>query len=412
MRNLLLIVSLIILVPFSLFAERTALSGRVTDNLGKPLEDAIVIIYHAGVKRGYSTFCPSCYRDCGKRSITDRTGSFTIKDLDSDLWFELVIVRDGFAPAFVERVDPSHGPGEALTLVPRARVDDPSRVVRGRVTDTRGRELRDAVVMSLGVVAVGRGSPITMIGQVNGLEPMAVTNTKGEFELAYREKATGMLLQVEARGMAAKLIALPTGAKRQTIVVSDGALIRGRLMNHGKAVAGAEVGLIAQDTGGFGANLKIVGNPYDEMHIGTQEDGSFVMANVPTPVDWYVYGKMEAISTLGGTDLVKCTARRDKEEVNVGDIEIIPGHRLRGEVTLRDGAPIADGMRVTIYAERTRDSQTALLGRDGHFEFVGLPVGKYNIVPSVRGYRIQSFETTIDRDVDGFKIALQPEERR
>jgi hypothetical protein len=253
-------------------------------------------------------------------------------------------------------------------------------------------------------------------GSIKGLEPIAVTNPKGEFELAYSEKATGMILRVEARGMATKLIAVPTGPGRETITVSDGALIRGRLVNHGKPVAGAEVGLIAQDRGGFLDKLKVFGHPYEEIRIGTQEDGSFVITNVPAPVDWYVYGKMEAITALGATDPVKCTTTRDSEEVNVGDIQIIPGHRLRGRITLSDGGAMADGMRVTISADRAWDSQTAVIGHDGHFEFVSLPTGKYEIFTSVLGYRLQKnrhiIEATIDRDIDDFAIALDPARSR
>ena len=35
-------------------------------------------VYHAGVKKGYSTYCPSCYVDCGKRNITDNQGMFIL----------------------------------------------------------------------------------------------------------------------------------------------------------------------------------------------------------------------------------------------------------------------------------------------------------------------------------------------
>ena len=139
MRNRLLIASLIVIASISFAADRVTLTGKVTDKLGQPLENATVMVYHAGVKTGYSIYCPSCYRDCGKRTVTDRTGSFTIKNLDSDLWFELLVVREGYTAAFVERVDPSHGPAEAAALAPRAPVDDPSRVVRGRVVDQHGR---------------------------------------------------------------------------------------------------------------------------------------------------------------------------------------------------------------------------------------------------------------------------------
>jgi len=63
---------------------------------------------------------------------------------------------------------------------------------------------------------------------------------------------------------------------------------------------------------------------------------------------------------------------------------------------------------VTISADRAWDDQTAVIGHDGHFEFASLPTGKYEIVASVRGYRLQSIEATIDRDINDFAIALDP----
>jgi anaerobic selenocysteine-containing dehydrogenase len=87
-------------------AGRVTLSGKVTDSSGKLLENATVMIYEAGVKKGYSTFCPSCYVDCGKRAITDRAGTFTFTNLDPDLWFKLLVIRDGYTATFVNKVDP------------------------------------------------------------------------------------------------------------------------------------------------------------------------------------------------------------------------------------------------------------------------------------------------------------------
>jgi hypothetical protein len=221
-----------------------------------------------------------------------------------------------------------------------------------------------------------------------------------------------MMLQVEARGMATKLAAVPTGAKRKTITVFDGAAIRGRLVNRGKPVAGAEIGLIAQDRGGFGDNLKIVGNPYLEVRIGTRDDGSFLIPNVPVPVAWYVYAKMESIASLGVTNPVERSTVRDGELINVGDLQIIHGHHLQGRVTLSDGVRIPDGTRITIGADRVWDSQTVVIGHDGTFKFRSLPTGKYEIFPSVRGYRLQDkqrrIEITIDEDIDTLEIVLDP----
>lgn len=420
MRKRLLIATLV-LAPASFSADRVTLTGKVTDKLGKPLEDATVMVYHAGVKKGYSTFCPSCYVDCGKRTLTDRTGAFTIKSLDPDLLFELLVIRDGYTATFVKKVDPSHGPAETATLAPRAAVDDPARIVRGRVVDSHGQPLRAAVVEPLGVDEVSERGRMSRYGTIDGLDPVAVTNPQGEFELSYNKPAMGILVKVEARGMAAKLIAMPTAAERKTIAVSDGATIHGRLMNQGKPVAGAEVGLIARERGGYGGSLKIIGNPYEEIRIGTQQDGTFAITNVPTPVEWYVYGKMESIAALGAADPVECSTARDGQEIDIGDIQIHPGHRLRGKVTLNDGAAMADGMRVTISSSQAFDSQTAILGRDGSFEFKSLPTGPYEIFTSVRGYRFDpdklkkyqyALQTTIDRDIDDYAITLVPVPRR
>jgi hypothetical protein len=34
------------------------------------------LVYEAGVKKGYSVFCPACWTDCGKHVITDAEGTF------------------------------------------------------------------------------------------------------------------------------------------------------------------------------------------------------------------------------------------------------------------------------------------------------------------------------------------------
>jgi hypothetical protein len=197
-----------------------------------------------------------------------------------------------------------------------------------------------------------------------------------------------MLLQVEARGMATKLVAVPTGAKRHSITVFDGATIRGRLVNQGKPVPATEIGLIARDKGGFGDNLKIVGNPYPEVRIGTQDDGTFLIPNVPVPVGWYVYAKMESIASLGATNPVESSTVRDGELLNVGDLQVIPGHRLRGRIRLSDGVRIPDGMRITIQSDRIWDSQTVLIAHDGTFDFMSIPHGRILYSPVGPGLSI------------------------
>jgi hypothetical protein len=392
----------------SFAVERATVTGKVTDAAGKPLEHATVMVYHAGVKKGYSIFCPSCYTDCGKRTISDVSGAFTIEGLSPDLWFELLVVRDGYTPTFIEKVDPLKGPAATAALTVRAPVDDPSRVVLGRVVDTHGVAVRDAVVTPDGILIVRRGG--TIYGTFRGL--VAVTNEKGEFEIAYSEPTLKMLLMVEPRAMAPKSIILPTGLERQTVTVSDGALVRGRLVDNGKPVGGAEIGLSPRQAWHGMANLTISGSFYNEVPIGTQEDGTFAITNVPAPEQWNVYGKMESIASWRATDPIALTTTHDNQEVNVGDIQIKRGYHLRGKVLLSDSMPVPEGMRLTIQSEPTRDVQTILLSTDGQFEFVGLAAGKYSFIPSVKGYKSPKdkleIDASIDHDVDDFVITLDP----
>src|SRR5947208_2001475 len=112
--------------------DRASISGKVLDAAGKLVEHATVLIYHAGVKQGYSTFCPSCYADCGKRAFTNAAGDFRFEGLSPDLWFELLVLRDGSVPALIKKVDPAKGTIATATLNARPDLAGLS-VVRGHV---------------------------------------------------------------------------------------------------------------------------------------------------------------------------------------------------------------------------------------------------------------------------------------
>jgi hypothetical protein len=388
-------------------ADGVTLKGKVTDVAGRPIEHATVMVYHAGVKTGYSTFCPSCYADCGKRTFTDATGTYTFTHLNPDLWFELLVVSDGYGPVSVKNVDPSIGPATAV-LSPRSSIEDPRQMVRGRVVDSSGNLLSDVVVQPQGVASdLG-----PVIGTVPGLDPLVVTNDKGEFEVNYEGSASKMLLLVEARDMAPKFIVMPTGAERRTVSLYEGAVLRGRLMADGKAVGGAEIGLIARERGGFGSGLSMFGNPYGELKVGTQSDGSFAFTNVPAPVEWYVYAKMKSLEGRGATEPVMCATSVDRQVVDVGDIQVKPGNRLKGQIVLSDGKAIPNGMEIVISSDRAWDTQTASLGADGHFEFEGLSPGNYSISPAVRGYNppgaAENIAVSIDHDLESRRIVLTP----
>lgn len=367
------------------------------------------MVYHAGVKVGYSTFCPSCYIDCGKRAVTDAEGAFKIKDLAPDLWFTLLAARDGYAPKITEAIDPVKVPTVSVKLTAKPPITDFSGTVRGRVLDADGSPVPYAVINPTGLITEG-GS---FNGTIPGLEPISIANKQGEFEVSYSKRTPKMLLEVEARGFAAKFAAMETGPDRHSVTLTDGAIIVGNLVQDGKPVPNAQIGLIAKDRGGFGADLKLIGYPYEVVRIGTDANGRFAIPNVPAGIDWYVYPTMDSVSALGAASPIEVHVSKDGEYVQAQDLVMKPGFHVRGTVVASDNKPIADGMGVILSSETVWDSQTIPLGSDGHFEFTNVPAGKYTIHASVKGYDEDMPQSgpppfPVNHDINNFITTIYP----
>ena len=252
-------------------AERATIHGRVLDEAGKPVERATVLLYAAGVKIGYSTYCPTCYADRGKRTAPDRSGAYTIAGLDGELWFRLLVVREGYAPEFVMRVDPAQGRSEDVKLKARAQ-PEAGLTVPCRVLDSHGLPLRDAVVKPEGVATRKGPARYRYDGDLRAVDRIAVTDPKGEFEIVSSKPALAMELMVEARGMAPKRFRdVLTGPERTPLTVTDGAMVHGRVMRNGKPAAGVELGLLTES--------RLSSQDFDEIRIGTGADGRF---EIPT----------------------------------------------------------------------------------------------------------------------------------
>jgi hypothetical protein len=405
MKRLLLTAILCCTTALPAAAPRANLTGTVVDTSGNPLPGVTVVVYHAGVKVGYSTFCPSCYLDCGKRVTTDAKGAFEIRDLAGDLWFSLLAARDGYVPKITKSIDPDKSPTVSLKLVVKPPATDFSGTVRGRLVDSAGAPVRDALISPTGLIAAGG---VSSYGTLPGLQPIAVSNQQGEFEISYDRPTPKMLLEIEGRGLAPKFAVIETGPDRHAVTLSDGATVVGRLTANGKPVPNAQIGLIPKQRAGFAGNLKIIGDPYEVVRIGTGADGRFTIPNVPAPVDWYVYATMDSISALGATSPIEVHVAKDGQYLQTPDLVVKPGYRVRGTVLVGDNKPIPDGMRVILSSETVWDSQTVPLAADGHFEFANLPPGKYTISPSVKGYRESASQLSVDHDIDNFTTTIYP----
>jgi hypothetical protein len=383
-------------------AARVTASGTVVDDTtNQPIPNATVMVYSAGVKTGYDQFCPTCYVDCGKRATTNADGAFTIPNLSPDLIFKLLVIHEGHSSAFINKVDPVAGPAQPAKLKPRTSPENPAQIVRGRLTDAKNLPIPDAVITQQGVIfEQGRA-----FGDVGWIDLVAVSNKNGEFELAYSKPAASMILQVAPRGMAPRLVTLPTGPAKHAITVTNGATVRGRLMANGKPVPNAELVLTTHS--------RTSGTTFQDIRIGTNENGDFVITNVPPGRIWDLVPTMDSLAPKGlAAGLVHVATKDDGQEIEIGAIQAIPALTLRGRIQLADGSPIPANMRLSVFGSRLPDRQTLVLPPDGKFEFKGLAKGVYVLSPAIKGYRPldpeQPQEFLMEGDRQDFNITLHP----
>lgn len=400
------VVAMFLLASSARGAERATATGKVLDADGKPVEHATVLVYEARVRTGYSVYCPTCWVDCGKRTVTGPDGTFSLAGLDPDLVFKLLAVRNGYKTTFIDKVDPSKGPAPDAVLRARVAVEDTSQTVRGRIVNEHGKPVKDAVVEQQGVTFRGpRG-----IGRAFGpddspdwIEPLAATDEQGEFEIAYAKPAVEITLNVSPRAMAPKLVTLPTGPNERTVAVSQGVTLRGRvLLPDGGPAANVEIGI--------SVHSHLSGTVFPEIRIGTKADGTFAITNIPAGRIWYAYPKMESLAARGLVgDAVPFETKDDGEEMDLGTLKLQNAYTLRGRVVPSDGSAIPSDMHVTVSSGF--DSQIVPLGEDGGFEVRGLSKGVYGISPGVKGYRTPDGfygEVLVDRDQKNITLPITP----
>ena len=247
-------------------------------------------------------------------------------------------------------------------------------------------------------------------------DPVAVTNLRGEFVLTSKSPISHADLRVEGTGVAPRIVA---GAKPEknphTIKMTAGVTLTGRFVRDGKPVAGAAAGLVQTD--------RRIGTYLGDTSIGTDVNGRFTFLNVHPDEDYFVYGMMGTIKDGGAIAVVRVHSGSDGATTDSGDLSVVRGHRIKGQVVLADGKPVPAKTRLMVSREDAWDHQSVELDQDGRFEISGLPIERYSLNVSLRGYKISSknhsadpqvawqLKGTIDQNIDSLKILMEPGSR-
>ncbi len=199
------------------------------------------------------------------------------------------------------------------------------------------------------------------------------------------------------------------------IAMTAGATITGRLVRDGQPVAGAAVGLVQASRN----SVTFLG----DMSIGTDDEGRFIFLNVHPDDDYFVYGLMASLPDGGAVEAHLVHAASEGGTSDVGDLPVVPGHRIEGRVLLADDQLIPPRTRLLVSREDAWDSRAVELDPEGRFTITGLPTERYSLVVALQGYRLSArnhsvdsqnpgrLVGTIDQDIAGLKILLEPAPR-
>jgi peroxiredoxin/protocatechuate 3,4-dioxygenase beta subunit len=363
---------------------RPTLTGAVMDAEGKPLAGATIFISTAAPKVGAGVLCPSCYPDCRKQTTSDAAGQFTIPDLDPELRFQILVVAKEHQPKFVDKVDPAEKPLK-VTVKPRSGGETPAKRLAGRVLDPDGKPVAGAVVNIRGVT---RGES-TQFGGNKDIDPLAVTDERGEFVINGQTTFEAAGVDVVARGFAKGIFqSLATGGKVHELKLAEGASLKGRVLKDGKPLAGVELGV----SGAERRSEVYVGN----FSVATDEDGRFLFVNLPAKTAYQLYGLMKSFGPHGSIPAQVVRTGENGGTFDTGNLTVKPGFTVAGEIRLKDGKPVPANTRILLSRENAWDSQQTTAATNGQFRFENVPAESVGLSTRIKGYQMSPRNGSID----------------
>lgn len=378
--------------------SRFDIDGAVKDEQGQPIAGATVFVYEAVPKVGPAD-CPSCYADCGKRSETGQFGEFHLPALDSLLRFKLFVVRQGYLPQFVSRVDTAKSLVD-VSLKKLSPAESPDKRINGKVVDPQGNPVKGALIVVKGL----RFENSTVFGS-SVIDPLAVSDEQGVFTLNSSQHFSGAILDVETRTFAKTRFASVTpGELLHELKLTEGSSVTGRLLKDGVPLSGVEVSLFDVIRGAE--------NSMGRFSALTSESGKFTFLNIPSSRNYNFNAKMQSLNEKGCLTNRVVKLGGDGTKSDLGDLGVKPGFLVAGRVKLPAGHVLPAGSKMVLQRYEKADAYAVPVEDDGSFRFENVPGELMEMWVRLDGYRMSLRNASMFPPSPDHLIGLVSSDRR
>lgn len=317
----------------------------------------------------------------------------------------------------MNKVDSASGPLRVALVGKTLEGVGPKQKLIGRVVDQEGKPVEGAKV-EFDWVEMDDGRGCGGVCDEWGVEPLAVSDSNGDFLITAKKPFDRMSVSVEGRALAkGKFLKLASG-KQHVLRLGEGVTVTGRVVKGNKGVVRATVGLVSVDRGMEGFT--------GDFEIGTDEEGRFSFSTIPPGREYFIYTLMkDALRNGGVAEVRKFTAGRDGEMTKVGHLVVQPAFRISGRLKVANDTPLPAGARMMLGREQAWDTLPNVdVAPDGSFGFDGVPSESVSISPRLKGYcpslqnpsldRLNGFSVVgrVEGKLDNFVILLEPGEFR
>jgi hypothetical protein len=258
-------------------------------------------------------------------------------------------------------------------------------------------------------------------GALSGLvDPLAVTNDRGEFRLGVTVKNASLVVKVTAPFLApAQVGPVVSGPTVHEVKLLAGATVLGRVIKDGKPVPGVTLTLRT-------VRLHQRFEQEYDFTIATDARGDFLFSNVPPERDYFLLAMMRDCHVHGAIPAQHVRVKANRTTENLDAVAIQPGHRVSGLLVLSDGKSVPPGARVYLGMHHEAvgliEGLFVPVGEDGRFTATGLPSGPYNLKVMVTGYHLSSKNRSLDTvleqynqltgrvdgNLEGLRLLLEP----